>query len=245
MALEISAAAPTVQRTRFFARSAIVMAAIVLLSFPLTYYLPVATGSRQFQTLLHFHAAACFAWIGLYAWQTQLAAGGRIARHRELGLAGFALTGMLIPLGYWTAQRAAVSRLAEGMERPYEFTWYNFIDIGMFSVLMIASILLVTRYKEWHRRLTYVAALTLVAPAATRWTMKVPGIDPFILDMAVYLVIYPFLIALVLFDRRSLGRLHPATLACIALLVPLHLTGAVIARSDWWNRIAPALIGPP
>lgn len=245
MTIEVSATAPAVQRSRFFARSAILMAVIVLLSFPLTYYLPVATGSRQFQTLLHFHAAAYFAWIGLYAWQAHLAAGGRMARHRELGLAGFALTGMVIPLGYWVAQRAAEGRIAEGMERPYEFTWYNFIDISMFSLLMIASILLVTRHKEWHRRLTYVAALCLVAPAATRWTLKVPGIDPFILDMAVYLIIYPFLIALALYDRRSLGRFHPATLVCLALLVPLHLTGAMIARSEGWNTLAPSLIGPP
>lgn len=244
MTLEANSASPPAERSQFFARTAIAMAAIVLLSFPLTYYLPVATGSRQFQALLHIHAATCFAWIGLYAWQAHLLAGGRLARHRELGLSGFALTGILIPLGFWTAQRSAALRMAEGMERPYEFTWYNFADISIFSLLMIASILLVSRHKEWHRRLTYVAALALVAPAATRWTLKVPGVDPFILDMTAYLVIYPFLIALALFDRRSLGRLHPATLTCLALLVPLHFSSAFIARSDWWNNLAPALIGP-
>ena len=221
------------------------MAAIVLLSFPLTYYLPVATGAGDFDILLHVHAATYFAWIGLYAWQTHLAASGRIAKHREIGLAGFALTGAMIPLGYWTAQRAAERRMAAGVEFPYEFTWYNFIDVGMFSALMIASILLVTRHPEWHKRLTFVAALCLVAPAATRWTLKTPGIDPFVLDIAVYFVIYQFLVALAVFDWRRLGRLHAATLLCIAVLIPLHLSSAFIARSDGWNRLAPGLIGPP
>lgn len=59
---------------RFFDSSAIAMAAIVVLSFPLTYFLPVMTGSQQFHLLHHVHGVAFFAWIGLYVLQTQLAA---------------------------------------------------------------------------------------------------------------------------------------------------------------------------
>lgn len=34
--------------------------------------------------------------------------------------------------------------------------------------------------------------------------------------------------------------------ACgIALLLPFQVSGAWIARSDWWNTVAPGLIGPP
>lgn len=60
------------------------MAAIVLLSFPLTYYWPIATASRQFHFLHHLHALAFFAWIGLYVWQTQLVANAKIARYRKI-----------------------------------------------------------------------------------------------------------------------------------------------------------------
>lgn len=196
----------------FFAWSAIAMAVIVALSFPLTYYAPVISGSHRFDTLHHLHALAFFGWFALYVWQTQLAARGQIARHREIGLAGFALTGAMIPLGVWMAQRAAEMRKAAGAARPYEFTWFNFVDISLFAGLMAASILLVTRRKEWHRRLTYVAALCLAAPATTRWTLKFPLLSPLPLDIFVYLVMDPFLLALALYDRRTLGRVHPATL---------------------------------
>ncbi|MBC7657023.1 MAG: hypothetical protein H7147_07605 [Frankiaceae bacterium] len=37
----------------FFATSAIVIAALVLLSFPVTYFIPLATGSKQFTLLRH------------------------------------------------------------------------------------------------------------------------------------------------------------------------------------------------
>jgi len=243
-AVATASAPPHAGRPQFFARTALAMAAIVVLSFPVTYFLPVATATRQFDALHHWHALAFFAWMGLYVWQTQLAARGQIARHREIGLAGALLTGLMIPLGYWMAQRGAERRIGT-MEHAYEFTWYNFVDIAMFAVLMIAAILLVTRHKEWHRRFVFVAALCLVAPAATRWTLQIPGLDPFVLDIVVYLFIYPFLIALGLYDLRMSGKLHPATIVSVGLLLPVHLSGAWIARSDWWNTLAPGLIGPP
>ena len=227
----------------FFAWSAILMAIIVVLSFPLTYFLPLVTASKQFQPLHHVHGLAFFAWIGLYVCQTQLAMRGKMARHRELGLLGFTLTGAVILLGYWMAQRAAESRIASGVTSPYEFTWYNIVDISLFSLLMLTSILLVTKHKEWHRRLTFVAALCLVIPAATRWTLKLPYFDPYMLDIVVYVVFSPFLIALALFDFRTLGRIHKATITCIAILLPLQVSAAWIARSEWWNSAAPWIIG--
>lgn len=231
-------------RSQFFARSGVVIALIVVASFPLTYFAPLATGSRPFDTLHHFHGLAFFGWIGLYAWQTWLVAQGRIARHRELGLAGFALTGAVIVLGFWMAQRAADHRLGT-MANPYQNSWFNLIDIVIFAALMVGAILLVTRHREWHRRFTFVAALSLMAPAATRWTLQLPGVDLFVLDIASYAIIYPFLAALWLHDRRSLGRVHPATLTALALLLPLHLSSAAIARSVWWNDAAPGLLGHP
>ena len=232
------------ERPRFFARSALVMALIVVLSFPVTYYLPVATGSGTFDTLHHLHGLAFFAWFGLYVWEARLVARRQVARHREIGLLGLGLTGLMVPLGLWMAQRAAQRRIGT-MAHPYEFTWYNLVDISLFAVLMTAAIVLVTRHREWHRRFVFVAALCLVAPAATRWTLRMPGIDPFVLDIAAYVLMYPFLIALALFDWRQRGRLHPATLTSVALVLPFHLSGAWIARSSWWHAVAPGLIGPP
>lgn len=231
-------------RRTFFATSAIIMAAIVVLSFPLTYFLPVVTASRGFHILHHLHALAFFAWFGLYVWQTQLAANGKIARHREIGLTGLLITGALVPLGYWMAQHGAEVRVANAAARPFEGTWFNLIDMSLFAGFMVASVAMVTRHKEWHRRLTYVAALCLVAPAATRWTLRLPYFDPIALDIIAYLLIYPFLIALALYDRRTIGKVHAATLTSIAVLVPVHLASVWIARTAWWGGVAPVLLGP-
>lgn len=231
------------QPRRFFARSALVMAVLVLVSFSMSYFVPVARGDPRFQLLHHLHGALFFAWFGVYVWQTRLAASGRIARHREIGLAGFALMGALLPSGVWMAQRAAEARAARGVLQPYEFSDYNLLDMGLFALAMGGAIVLVTRHREWHRRLTYVAALCLLAPAMTRWTLKLP-MDPLTVDVLVYVAAYPFLVALVWYDRRTLGHWHAATLASLAVLLPLQLSSAWVARSAWWNTtLAPWLLG--
>ena len=236
---------PVAPGRRFFANAALLMGLIVVASFPLTYFGPMLTGARKFHLLHHVHGLAFFAWTGLYVWQSQLVAAGKVARHREIGLLGFALTGAMLPLGYWMAQRAAEIRQAAGAAHPFEYTWFNVSDLSLFAGLMAASMLTVTRHREWHRRLTFAAALCLVAPAATRWTLRIPGVDALALDVFSYVFVYPFLIALALHDRRALGRLHPATLTIIGLLIPIQIAGAWIARSDWWNALAPGLIAAP
>ena len=233
-------------KSRFYARSALMMLGMVLLSFPFTYFAPLVTGSRHFAPVYHIHGLVFFAWIGLYAWQTHLVANGKTARHRDFGLAGIALSSLMVPLGVILAIAAAQRRLGAGNANPYDTTFYNIIDIINFSLLMIASIALVTRHIEWHRRFTFGAAICLVGPAISRWIfqpwfIRIPQISP-ISDFAPNIIADLFLIALLIHDRRTRGHIHPATLWMLALLVPIHLTTPFISTSIWWRGIAPSVL---
>lgn len=233
-------------RSGFFARSALVMLAMVLSAFPYTYFGPVLARPPAFSIVYHLHGLLFFAWIGLYAWQTRLVASGRIARHRELGLAGIAISAMMLPMGMVLVIKAIERRIAAGNVHPYDVTLYNIVDITTFTVLMIAGIASVTRQLDWHRRFTFGAALCLVGPAISRWFqppwfVDVPPLPP-ITDMAPNLIADLFLVALVVHDRRRLGRVHPATLAVLALLVPIHVATPWLAESAGWRALAPGLL---
>jgi len=228
-------------RGRFYANSALIMLACVLLSFPLTYYGPLLTGSRGFPIFYHIHGAAFFAWIGLYAWQTHLVATGRTGRHRELGLAGIALSALMVPLAIIIAIAAIRRRMAQGDAHPFDVTFYNIVDITTFSLMMIASIAAVTRHSDWHRRFTFAAALCLVGPAISRWVLRLPEVFP-LTDMAPNILADLLLIALALHDRREAGRIHPATLWAFAALVPIHVASPWIAGSGWWRGVAPGIL---
>jgi hypothetical protein len=234
-------AATSRTRSTFFARTALVMLACVILSFPLTYFQPMVTGSRRFSVFYHIHGAAFFGWMFLYAWQTHLAAKGKITRHRELGLAGIALSALLLPLGIIMAVLAILRRIAAGGDHPFDFTAYNIVDIATFAILMTASIAAVSRHPDWHRRFTFGAALCLVGPAISRWFLPFPPFPPFT-DFGPNILADLFLIALVNHDRRTMGRVHPASYWVIAGLVPVHLLTPYFASSDTWRSIAPNLL---
>jgi hypothetical protein len=221
------------------------MLVMVLSAFPLSYFSPAITGSLPFYLTHHIHAALYFAWIGLYAWQAHLVATGRTGRHRELGLAGIAISALMLPLGVDTTILAIQRRIEAGNAQPFDYAWFNVCDLSSFTILMIASIAAVTRHLPWHRRFMYGAAISLVGPAISRWYfgpwfVKVPIVQPFI-DMAPNLTAHLFLIALAVYDRRSLGRVHPATWWLIATLVPLTVISPFIAYSEWWRTLAPLI----
>lgn len=232
---------PRRERPQFFARSALVMLALVLASFSFTYFGPIASGSRRFSIMLHIHGVAYFAWIFLYVWQTRLVATGKVARHREFGLAGIALSAVMVPLGIALAIEAVRRRQATGNPFPFDFTLFNVVDIVTFAVLMTASIASVTRHLDWHRRFTFGAALCLVGPSLSRWLQVMPQAAPWT-DLLPNLGADLFLIALALYDRRASGRVHPATLWVIAALVPVHIATPFLIDSAWWRAIGPGIM---
>lgn len=230
------------RRDPFFARSGLVIAAVILLSFPLTYYIPLVSGTKTFSLLRHLHGLAFFAWTGLYVLQTQLVARGQVRLHREVGLAGIALAGAMLPLGLWLAVAAIEKRMAEGNPLPFEFAIYNLVDILVFSLFMAWAILETRRRIDWHRRLAFIAILNLMGPAASRLLAFAPLSFPW-WDMLPNLFADAALIVLALHDRRTLGRVHPITWLAAAVLVPIHIAEPFVARSAWWNGLAPILFG--
>jgi len=227
-------------RSRFFANSALVMLALVVASFSFTYFYPVATGAG-FAPIFHIHAVVFFGWMLLYAYQTQMVAAGRVARHREWGLAGIALSSLMLPLGVALMIAAARRRMLAGNPYPFDNSLFNIADIASFAILMTASIAAVTRHADWHRRLTFGAALALVGPALSRWLVFVPQTPPWS-DMLPNLGAEIFLVALAVHDWRTIGRVHPATWCIAAVLVPLAVAVPMLITSDWWRGMGPMVM---
>lgn len=227
-------------RSPFFAVTAQFIAAFVLLSFVGTYFVPLTVKGTSFSLLRHLHGLAFFTWIALYVIQTRLTLNGKVRLHRELGIAGVAIAGAMLPLGIWMAQIAGMERLARGAVRPFESSFYNLADILIFSVAFSLAVYTASKHIEWHRRLMFVAALNLLGPAISRLTPLVPLPFPFA-DMAPNVLADGLLLALVIHDRKALGKVHVATLWALAVLVPFHVLEPYIAKSAWWNSLAPGL----
>lgn len=227
---------------RYFARVSWIMLACVVLAFPQTYFVPLVSGEKQFIWLRHLHGLAFFTWMGLYVWQSQLVAAGKVVRHKSFGLFGLALAGAMVPLGVWMFLTSTHERVLAGQPDPYYLSFFSLFDIVSFAALIIAAVSTAMKRTDWHKRFMYAAAIALVGPAISRWFVLVPMVPPWT-DMGPNLLADLLLIALALHDRKTLGRIHPATLFAIFAIVPMHVAEPWIAASAWWKSAGPQLLG--
>src|SRR6266550_247398 len=95
--VRVSAAAPA---RFFYFHMTLACMAVAFLGFAPTYWLPMASGSFAATPVVHFHGMLFFAWTLYFAFQTWLAASGRIVRHRSLGVIGVSLATAMTIFGF-------------------------------------------------------------------------------------------------------------------------------------------------
>lgn len=116
---------------RFFAGMAFAVLAVVVIGFANTYYLwPLTrathTASGQLLPsptpfLVHVHAVVFSGWIALFVVQASLAATGRTALHRRLGMAALWFVPTMVVTGLVTAIHGGRSGWHPG--GPYPIPW--------------------------------------------------------------------------------------------------------------------------
>src|SRR5688572_21271790 len=99
------------RRAQFFPRMAYVCAAVGVLGFTPTYWLPLLSGTLDLPPILHLHAFVFYAWLALFVVQSRLAAARRLSNHRELGVASVAVVTAMCFVG--TAAAVQSLRLAD------------------------------------------------------------------------------------------------------------------------------------
>lgn len=211
---------------RFFLTMSIVMAVTIVAGFSLQ----LAAGRSSFSSslLVHAHAVVFFGWVVLYVTQNALVASDRMALHRRLGWIGAGWMVAMVVLG--TAVTVAMIRRA-GV--PFFFTPAYFLVMDPLTVLGFAGLtvwaIVLRRQTDWHRRLHLCGMAILTAPA---WGRLLPL--PFMIPWAgpaagAVPLIFP--LVGVIHDLRRGGRVHPAWIWGLGIMVALQLTIVVIAES--------------
>lgn len=222
----------------FYSTVSIVMAATVFAGFARTYYLPLAAGAPTTITggpitpTVHWHALLFTAWVLLFVLQTTLIAARRVNVHRRLGYASLALAAGMIVVGLRTAFAAAARGAAPPGIDSLTFLVVPVFDIMLFTGFYVAAVLK-RRNKEAHKRLMLLAYVSIITAAVAR----MPGLlatSPLVFFGLTLL----FVVAGMIYDRSSRGRIHPVYLwggGLIALSVPLRLA---LASTPAWRAFA-------
>jgi hypothetical protein len=235
-------------RERFYVRMAAVFIAVAVVGFAPTYWIPMLRGTLDVPPFAHVHAAVFYGWTLLFLKQTLLAASGRAARHRELGVAGVALATAMLFVGLAMSVSSLRRFDAGGLsEAGRAFSIVSFTAIALFCALFVVAVVNV-RKPDVHKRFMLVATVSLLQAAIARWFVYflAPDVPAGVLapPPPITVTILPAVLAnllvvwAMLHDRRTIGHVHRAYWLAGAALVATQVVRLPLSTTDAWSHVA-------
>jgi hypothetical protein len=222
---------------KFYSRMAIFLVVLVLLGFGPSFYLrgivpPYPRPNPTLPAGVILHATVFTLWMAVIIAQTQLIAARKHEVHMRLGKAAMLFAILIIPVMYLTT----VWQVPRANQPPFTdpLTW----TIVPLSVIIPFAVMVWNgwskrRNAQWHKRSMLSAAILVVmGPSIGRLPIAPPTLGGFTF---VFLLGPLLFVPMFIWDRRTLGHIHPATklgfaMAVVSIAIPLFVfwTGA-----DW------------
>jgi hypothetical protein len=236
------------QTTYFYFYMALACMAVAFIGFAPTYWLPLASRSFSASPVIHFHGLLFFAWTLYFAFQSWLAASGKIARHRTIGMIGVSLATTMTIFGFLVAVGTMKRAAAAGQtDAGIAFAIVPLSGILFFAVVFTLAIVAI-RKPETHKRLMLLAGISLLDAAVARWflTFLAPpgpaGPPPVVVTIPPAFVAYLLLVVAMVFDWRTRGRPHPVYFYGGAALIAVKLLNWPVSVTPLWHSFAGGIL---
>lgn len=226
--------------SRFFLIMSIVSVAILFLGFAPSFYLkPIIQAPPPLSMLSITHGIVGTLWMALFVAQAAFISTGRPALHRQLGMMGALLFGLMAMLGFWTAITAGQLGHAPP-ESPPPLAFMALPLIGMTASLLLVAMALWNRsHSDWHKRLMLAAMFSVTGPGTGRILIPL-GLASWGAQGA--LIVTDLLLAVAMaYDYAQNKRIHPAYWYAAAILVATHIAVTWAFTSPTWLAFAQVL----
>lgn len=211
---------------RFFTRLAQVLAGVIVFGF-LQWALRGFVDPLRTPIWIHAHGIAMLGWLGTIIVQNSLAGSGNLSLHRKLGWASLGLVLAIVLLGTYAGRMAlAMHRVPPFFTDGY-FLALTHIEAVIFALTVVTAIAL-RRQTQWHRRLMLAATVILMEPALGR-LLPMPLLGQIGGGWLEAVLQVGFLGIVARHDAKVQGRVHPATIAGMTLVVIVHGLIQVVA----------------
>ena len=175
---------------------------------------------------IHLHALVMLGWLGVTVAQPLFAERRDRALHRRLGWIGAVFAALVVGLGSFVSIKTIAAHHVPPFFTPPYFLALTQVGLIAFAGLVGAAIIR-RRETQWHRRLIIGSTVMLMEPALGR-ILPMPLIMPWG-EWAVLGVQLGALAIVAGHDRRTLGAIHPATIACMAVVAITHVVVELLA----------------
>lgn len=232
---------------RFYVGMAVACLAVAVAGFMPTYWIPMLNGTLDVPPIAHVHAVLFYGWTLLFVKQTSLVAAGRVTRHREMGVLGVALASGMLCIGLATAVVSLKRSLDAGLGDPAR----EFMVIPVTGILMFAGFftvaLLNVRKPEVHKRLLLGATVGMLQAAVGRMfslfappppegvvALRLPSVA---VSIPAGLVADLLIVAAMVHDWRTRGRVHAAYWVGLAVVVAVQVLRVPLAATSFWYAV--------
>lgn len=226
----------THSRSPFFFWMAGLCAFYIFTGFIWSYLGPLATGSlSDFSVVVHIHGILFFAWTIFLVLQSGLVLRKRVGLHRNLGLAGISLATAMVIFGFMVSLLANAERMEAGnVARAYSLGFSNTFVLIAFAV-MVAIAISKRNHPASHKRLMLLATCMLLnAPVGRLYRpLFSPAFPP---PWLVFVTVDIILIALLIYDWKTLRRIHSATATAGLILLASQIIRFPLAKMTWWHE---------
>lgn len=231
---------------KFYSRMALFLAFLVLLGFGPSFYLkgfvpPYPRPNPTLPPTVFLHGSVFTLWMLAIIAQTQLISARRHAIHMQLGQLTALLAVLMVPVMYLTAMWQVARATQPPFTDPLTWTIVPLAVIIPFATLV---------WNGWSKRrdmqshkcfMLSAAIVTVMGPAIGRLPIAPPTRPGFTIILLLGLLLF---VPLMLWDRRTIGHVHPATrfgftMGAISVAVPL----AVFWFNLPWAKVAAHLPG--
>ena len=227
---------------RFFVVMALACVAIAFAGFISRYFAPVAAGSFSAPTLVHIHGLVMWSWTLLFAWQSWLAANGRLRRHRSFGMAGIALFTLAVWIGVSVAVQQLDRQLSAGAGDTARAFLAMPVSLAAMMVVLFAAAILNARRPDVHSRLMLLVTLVALTPALARLTGDVLGTGPHPRNPVIGGLLALALVGIAIVrDVRVNGRPHRVYLYAGGFVVGGMIARSTLNRTETWYAVTDAL----
>ena len=228
---------------RFYSRMALFLILLVFLGFAPSFYLRgyvnVPRPNPSLPPAVLLHGILFTLYMLAFVAQTQLIAAGRRDLHKKLGPATMVMALAIIPLmylvGVWQVDRANQPPFTD----PLNWTIVPIASIPVFA-FMVWTGWKRRREAQWHKRAMLCSALMMMDPAIGRLPIVPPTFGGFTILFGLALATF---IPLFIWDRRTLGHIHPATKLGFGLAAAATAIRLIFLATGAWAPIAAHLPG--
>lgn len=239
---------------RFYVRMAMVFLAVAFVGFAPTYWVPMLRGTLSVAPITHLHALFFYGWLLLFLKQSSLAASGRLVRHREMGVFGVAVATGMCFIGLAAAADSIRTMDAAGFgEAARRFSIVPITAVTLFAAMFTYAVLNVRR-PEVHKRVLLAGTASLLQAAVGRWFVlflappRPAGLIGPVSPPPVFVSVMPgllvdlLIVAAMVHDRRTTGRVHGAYWISLAIIVAVQVLRVPVSATTAWMHVPQGLL---